>query len=192
MIEAKVRPARESDMQAIALIHAHYVLNTVKFVLPAGFSLVLSVSNKHQVVTFTETPRSVEDFIAEYTSIISQNLPYLVATDAGLKASSLSSSSSSEKVIGYANAHGFRGTKGAYRHTVEISLFCDVEFTGQGVGSVLLTALLNVLRRPEQYPELRHVMKGKGELATSVRQVLAVMSVDVDGQKQGLALKEFL
>lgn len=56
---------------------------------------------------------------------------------------------------------------------VEISLFCDPERQGQGIGSALLRRLLEEL--------------GKGE----VKQVIAVMSVDEAGPEKGLKLKAF-
>jgi L-amino acid N-acyltransferase YncA len=112
-------------------------------------------------------------FAKSYHDIVTdQRLPYLVAVDGDTQA-----------VLGYANAHGFRGVKGAYRHTVEITMFCHPDRTGKGVGSRLLGSLLQSLRE-----------KGKGGMGgddAEVRQVLAVMAVDEMGKGNGLKLKEF-
>ena len=106
-----------------------------------------------------------------------EKLPYLVAVDP-----------QTSDVLGYANAHGFRGAKRAYRHTVEISFFCHPKHTGKGIGPELLIALLNVLRSPTQHPTLRQNSQPEPPV---VKQVLAVMAVDETGKKSGLALKEF-
>lgn len=109
-------------------------------------------------------------------------LPYLVAVRAG----------SPTTVLGYACASGFRSERSAYRFTSELTLFCDPEHTGSGIGSRLLRALLSVLKAPEtfrsrsyngSYPE--------GVEPRRVRHLVAVMAVDETGKRSGLALKEF-
>jgi phosphinothricin acetyltransferase len=121
------------------------------------------------VATFTEEPSPLDTYIATYHRIISDQLPYLVAVD-----------DTSEKILGYANAHRFRGSKGAYRHTVEISLFCDSKHIGHGVGSALLKQLLAALK---------DISESGSD--TRICQVLAVMSVDENSPEQGLGLKAF-
>ncbi|KAI0073678.1 GNAT family N-acetyltransferase [Panus rudis PR-1116 ss-1] len=153
-----IRPAEAADLEAIAAIHTHYVLNTV--------------------ITFTEEPLPKEFFLSAYESILSHGLPYLVAVD-----------ESSSTILGYANAHPFRTMQSAYRHTVEISLFCHPDQRGKGVGSLLLRQLISVLRDPAGHPELCH-SSSQGQVI-AVKQVLAVMSVDEMAEGKGLRLKEF-
>lgn len=119
-----------------------------------------------------------EDFVSTYQTITNkENLPYLVAVD-----------TQTSDVLGYANAHGFRGAKGAYRHTVEISLFCHPGHVSKGIGSKLLTSLINVLADPQTHSLLRCHPEAE---QPPIKQVLAVMAVDETGKKNGLALKEF-
>ena len=119
-----------------------------------------------------------ECFISTYQAITKQeNLPYLVAVD-----------SQTSNILGYANAHGFRGSKGAYRHTVEISLFCHPTHLSKGVGSKLLKSLINALYKPLEHSSLRSYPETE---PPPIKQVLAVMAVDENGKRNGLALKEF-
>lgn len=128
-------------------------------------------------MTFSEEPLTSDALLESYRQIVSQHLPFLVAVD-----------SSCGDVVGYANAHNFRGSKGAYRHTVEITLFCHPDHIGRGIGPQLLTALLNVLREPAKHTNLLIAASGEARV---VKQVLAIMAVDETGKKSGLALKEF-
>ena len=126
-------------------------------------------------MTFVQEPRPLADDETGYETITAtQRLPYLVAVDA-----------SSSAVVGYSNAHLFI-TREAYRFTVEISLFCDPNFTGRGVGSRLLESLLDVLRDPAAHPEL-----APPEARGDVKNVIALMAVDLSGKGGGLALKAF-
>jgi len=132
-----------------------------------------------QVLTFVEEPKPLEEFESTYHSISSRGLPYIAAASA----------ESPAEVLGYAYAQGFRDGKGAYRHTVEVTLFCHPDHRGKGIGSMLLTELLSALRAPEEHSRYR---SGGADVAPrSVRQVLAVMAVDDEGPRNGLALKEF-
>lgn len=96
----------------------------------------------------------------------------------------------SQQVVGYASAHNFRGSKGAYRHTVEISLFCHPDYVGRAVGRKLLTSLLEVLEHPDRNSDMLVNSRPKAP-TPDIKEVLAVMAVDPDGKRGGLALKEF-
>lgn len=161
--EIEVRATRESDLLAIAEIHKYYVLNTVAL---SNHAFCCSVADSRpQVLTFVEEPHDLDYFVSAHRSIAAQKLPHIVAVD-----------QSSSTVLGYVYAQGFRGTKGAYKHTVEITLFCHPDHQNKGVGSKLLTSLLCTLRERKEPP---------------VRQVLAVMAVDEAGKGHGLALRTF-
>jgi len=58
-----VRPAQDSDGEAILAIYAHHVL--------------------HGLGTFEETPPSAAEMAARRTAVLAQGLPYLVAEEAG-------------------------------------------------------------------------------------------------------------
>ncbi|KAL2023879.1 hypothetical protein VTK56DRAFT_656 [Thermocarpiscus australiensis] len=159
MADIDIRAATEADMPSVARINEHYVLNTV--------------------MTFATETHPLQRFIDQFREIAEDGLPYLVAVARG----------GSSQVLGYTNAHAFRRNRGAYKHTVEITVFCDPAHTGNGIGSRLVKTLLDVLREPARYPELR--IGGMVGPPPDVRQVIAVMSVDEKGKRNGLALKEF-
>src|ERR1700733_6775951 len=79
------------------------------------------------LITLAIVPSTDDELLSKYKFITSQGLPYIVAVDA-----------SANSAIGYAYVTGFRGFKGGYKHTVELSLFCHPEWRGQGVGTLLL------------------------------------------------------
>ncbi|MEL7974963.1 N-acetyltransferase family protein [Isoptericola sp. F-RaC21] len=80
-------------------------------------------------VTFDETPPSADAWAARFTDLAARGLPFLVAEDAG-------------DVVGYAYATPWR-PKAAYRYTVEDSVYLAPGAQGRGVGTLLLSALLD-------------------------------------------------
>lgn len=132
---------------------------------------------ENTVITFATEVLSDEAFLASYRDITAARLPYIVAVDL-----------ESKNVVGYANAHGFRKPMGGYRHTVEISLFCHHEFKGQRIGTLLLRKLLDVLKEPDEYPE---IVKKPRLGDPRITQVLACMAIDETGPKQGFGLADF-
>jgi L-amino acid N-acyltransferase YncA len=145
------------DLAHINQIHRYFVENTV--------------------VTFSTVPKTDEQVLSGYKSVISSGLPYIVATDGD-----------SGAVLGFTYASSFRSSKSGYRHTVELSLFCHPEQTGKGIGTSLLKKLLDVLREPKLHPEYVGHARSEDE---KVRQVIACMAIDDIGDKGGLRLKEF-
>ncbi len=89
----------------------------------------------HGLATFEETPPDVDEMLARHAAILAQGLPYLVAEHAG-------------RIAGYAYASAFR-PRPAYRHTVENSIYLDPRSDRQGLGTLLLRALIE---RCEQGP----------------------------------------
>lgn len=121
---------------------------------------------ENTVLTFAKTPKSDVEILGNHQDIMSRGLPYFVAVD-----------ESTQAVLGYTYVSPFRSGLAAYVHSVELSLFCHHEHTRKGVGTLLLTRLLEFVRQLGE--------NGK------VRQVLAIMAVDETGAKNGLGLKEF-
>ncbi|MEE4593314.1 N-acetyltransferase family protein [Streptomyces sp. DSM 41524] len=126
---AVIRDATHADLDAIAAIFGHYVTETV--------------------VTFEETPPTVEDWARRLVELTDRGLPFLVAEVAevadGLTASEGDDRTASENgrltVAGYAYAGPWR-PKPAYRHTAEDAIYLAPGRTGAGLGAALLDALL--------------------------------------------------
>ena len=163
-----LRPATEADMSPIAKWHAWYVENTM--------------------ITFRTTAVEVSELVEGYNKIKEQRLPYIVAVPAD--EDDAKDASGESLILGFCYVGGFRSMKAGYFHTAEMSLFCHPEHRGRGIGSMLLRHLLAILKEPEKFPEYAQPREPRrGE--ERVRQLLAVMSIDPEGKKNGLALKEY-
>lgn len=82
----------------------------------------------HGLASFEIDPPDTAEMTRRRAHIIQQGLPYLVAEIGG-------------RIGGYAYAAPYRA-RPAYRHTVEDSIYIDRDFTGHGIGSALLPALI--------------------------------------------------
>ncbi len=80
------------------------------------------------VATFEETPPTATEWAGKLADLRTRTLPFLVA-EAGAG------------VVAYAYAGPWR-PKPAYRHTVEDSVYLAPEWTGRGLGRLLLTELV--------------------------------------------------
>jgi L-amino acid N-acyltransferase YncA len=78
--------------------------------------------------TFELEPPAAEEMSARRSKILTLGLPYLVAER-------------DSKILGYAYAGQYRPRPG-YQFTIEDSVYIDPEHLGQGLGHVLLTALI--------------------------------------------------
>ncbi|WP_017555981.1 GNAT family N-acetyltransferase [Nocardiopsis baichengensis] len=117
---ARVRPAHEGDMEAVASVYAHYVAETV--------------------ATFDEQAPDAAAWRARFLDLQERGLPFLVA-DAGDGANSGESAESGGGIAGYALAAPWK-PKSAYRFTVEDSIYLAPGRTGGGLGTELLRALI--------------------------------------------------
>ncbi len=81
------------------------------------------------VATFDEEPPSLDAWSARFADLAARGLPFLVAELEG-------------EVVGYAYASPWR-PKSAYRYTVEDSVYLAPEAQRRGVGTRLLSALLD-------------------------------------------------
>lgn len=113
MIE--IRPAQDSDLEAIQAIYAHHVLTGTG--------------------SFELEPPSVDEMRNRMTAVHANKLPYLVAVQAGKHPGDQS------EVVGYAYANWFR-PRMAYRFSVEDSIYIAPKAQGHGLGRVLLEALV--------------------------------------------------
>ena len=94
---------------------------------------VLDIYNHYvatSTVTFDEHPLSLAAYQAKAGLIREHGYPFIVAADA------------SGAVLGYAYTSPWR-PRAAYRHTAESSIYLAEEATGQGLGRVLLTDLID-------------------------------------------------
>ncbi|KAH7128519.1 acyl-CoA N-acyltransferase [Dendryphion nanum] len=159
-----LRPCTHDDIPAIAAILDYYVLNTV--------------------ITLALTPSPPEDIHDKWQDTLSNGFPYIVAVhdtaddDEPGKAS----------VVGFAYVNGFRSERKGYRHTAELSLFCHPDHTAQGIGSVLLTKLIAIVKAPDQFPDFVATPRSEEDRITSI---IACMSLDETGWKKGLGLRDF-
>ncbi len=78
--------------------------------------------------SFEEIPPGITEMHARYTAIRALGLPYLVAEIDG-------------EVLGYSYASPFR-PRSAYRYTIEDSIYIAPFVIGQGIGTTLLSALI--------------------------------------------------
>jgi L-amino acid N-acyltransferase YncA len=124
-------------------------------------------------------PPTTEDIRNSWNASTSKNLPYIVAVDA-----------EDDNILGFCSAGHFRGGGGraGYRHTVELSLFCHPKHVKRGVGSMLLDKLIDVLKAPEQFPEIVSTPRIAED---KVRMLIACMSVDETTWNEGLGLRDF-
>jgi L-amino acid N-acyltransferase YncA len=82
----------------------------------------------NSVVTFEEIPPTEAHWRRRLEDLAARPLPFLVAEVGG-------------RVVGYAYASPWR-PKAAYRHTVEDTVYLAPEWTGKGLGRLLLERLL--------------------------------------------------
>ena len=132
------------------------------------------------VITFKLAVTSEIEHIATFDNAASQRLPFLVAVDRPGEPQA-----GADVVAGYAYCTGFRSGKAGYSRTAELSLFCAPAQRGRGVGTALLNALLRALTEPEQCSEL---FRDEGD---RIRQLIACMAVDIEGQEEGWGLKRW-
>lgn len=132
---ALVRPLAAADLEAVARIYAHYVTDST--------------------ATFETVPMTVADWAEKAEDIARRGWPFLVAVEED--GDSGGNSGGGGAVIGFAYATFWRA-RPAYDRTVEETIYLDDAATGRGIGTQLLTAVLD------------------GARAAGARQVLAVVS----------------
>jgi L-amino acid N-acyltransferase YncA len=181
-----IHPAHPVDIPQIHAIFAHYVSNTV--------------------LTFTLPPLSLDLISARLHTVTQmEKMPYLVAVetpgadnDAEAGEGNLGAGEGEGQkrmVVGYAYTGGVRGSmeKHAFDHTTELSIFVKRGFERRGVGSALMAGILRELREINLKLGVG-VGGGKGAgppVEGEIRNVLAIMSVDEEGWKGGLGLRDW-
>lgn len=88
---------------------------------------------RETTITFEDEPVSAEEMRGRILAYTAEGYPWLVAEEAG-------------RIVGYAYAHRYR-ERAAYRHTCEVTVYCDPGRTGRGYGPRLMERLLDSLRQ---------------------------------------------
>ena len=91
------------------------------------------------LITFEEQPLIPEELLERIKSVTAE-YPWLVYEDNG-------------RVVGYAYATRWK-ERSAYRHTVEVAIYLDVQDIGKHIGSRLTAALLDELRNRKTHSVL--------------------------------------
>lgn len=84
----------------------------------------------HGFSTWNETAFDLNHFENMLVQLKKQNFPFFVIED-----------TDNQKIAGYADYSSFRSFTG-YRHTVEHSVYVAPEYTGRGLGKLLLQSLI--------------------------------------------------
>ncbi|KAF2017992.1 GNAT family N-acetyltransferase [Aaosphaeria arxii CBS 175.79] len=155
----QLRPCSHDDMPAIAAIMKHYVLNTV--------------------ITLAFDPPSIEELEKKWKKTIEAGYPYVIAFE---------DVDGVQQVVGFGCANGYRGDRRGYRHTAELSLFCHHEYTGRGIGPVLLNKLIQILKAPMHFPDFVPAPRGEDD---RTRMLIACMSHDDSSWGAGFGLRDF-
>ncbi|MBU2511067.1 GNAT family N-acetyltransferase [bacterium] len=87
---------------------------------------------ENTIVSFEEQPVSTLDMEERIAKVISSNLPWLIMED-------------KNSVVGYAYSSPW-SERGAYRHSVGVTIYLLHDHTGRGLGFELYSALFDKLR----------------------------------------------
>jgi len=107
----------------------------IRKVIPEDASDIASIYNYYvseTSITFETEQVSIPEMMQRILDISGQ-FPYLIYEEAG-------------RILGYAYASSWK-KRNAYRHTVESTIYLDSAAHGRGVGSLLMEALLDELKR---------------------------------------------
>ena len=107
----------------------------VRSASPADAEAVAEIYSHHVLTgtaTFDTEPPSSEFWAGKIVTILSHGWPFVVAESGG-------------DIVGYAYASQFRA-RPAYASTCENSIYVSADRTGQGIGTVLLEALIAAAR----------------------------------------------
>lgn len=134
-----VRSATPEDISQIHAIYSHYI--------------------SHTPTDMHHTPPDLVSFTADYESLVSRDLPYLVAVPSpGLNIQECSEKTDTTnnyiqdqrqdagRILGFIHGSPFRGHKVGYSHTAELTIICDPHAIKRGVGGALMKAFVVALQ----------------------------------------------
>lgn len=120
---------------------------------------------------------SEDNLLDTLREVNDSKLPYLVAVD---KAESI--------VLGFCYVQPFISHRAAYCHTVELVIYCHQDHQGEGIGSKMLSTLIDAVRTPDKYLNLVPVPR---PAETRVRHIIARMALDPSWRDGGWALARY-
>ncbi|OAT10801.1 GNAT family N-acetyltransferase, variant 1 [Blastomyces gilchristii SLH14081] len=170
----KVRTATESDIPQIYSIFTHYVRNTV-------------------ITLFANTP-PFSYMTKRFHKTQERGLPFLVAVEQLEQDDTCHGGNMAEKVCGYTLASPFRGYMLSYAPTVEMSLFVHPEYHSRGIGSTLLSSLIEALQEAKHlsYQVTGHAgSEARVHAEAKVKSILAIMTVNPEGKNGGEGLRDW-
>ena len=141
-------------------INIKFILNNlikIEKVTKKDILQILEIYNYHinfGLANFEEKEMSYEEFFELYNSIITLNLPFLVAKK-------------DNKIIGFIYLNKFRAKSG-YKHTFENSIYIDNQYRGMGIGNNLLIELLEASKKN---PNIKNIIAviGNFDSESSIR-----------------------
>lgn len=153
----------------------------IKIAAPKHIPSITAIQTHYacnSVLTFATSGLTEPEFQARYHNIVSENqLPFLVATlpakTRNFEKTQDETEKSEDVVLGYTYISPYRPNLQAYTHTGELSLFTHPDHLYKGVGSALIKALLEACKK------------------SRIKEVLAVMAVDVETRGGGLGLRDW-
>ncbi|MBV8044110.1 GNAT family N-acetyltransferase [Pluralibacter sp.] len=123
--------------------------------------------------SFEEVPPSVDEMRTRMKKLTGSGLPWLVALYRGI-------------LVGYCYAGPYR-PRPAYRYTLEESIYVDASMAGRGVGSALLTRLIDMCEQG-QWRQMVAVI-GDGNNNTGSLRLHKKHGFDVVGQLRSVGYK---
>ncbi|KLJ13734.1 hypothetical protein EMPG_11337 [Blastomyces silverae] len=170
----KVRTATESDIPQIYSIFTHYVHNTV--------------------ITFLSNTPPFSYITKRFHETQERGLPFLVAVEQPGQDNTCHGGNMTEEVYGYTLVSPLRGYMLSYAPTVEMSLFVHPDYHSRGIGSTLVSSLIEALKETKH---LSYEVTGDagsearvhGE--AKVKNILAVMAVNPEGKNGGEGLRDW-
>lgn len=128
---------------------------------------------EHGRASFEDVAPNAAEMAQRISQLTDNGFPWLVAKWHGI-------------IVGYCYAAPYR-TRTAYRFTVEESIYVDASMTGQGIGSELLSALID---RCEQGPWRQMIaVIGDGENNTGSQRLHKQLGFEVVGQLRSVGFK---
>ncbi|KXN84169.1 Phosphinothricin N-acetyltransferase [Leucoagaricus sp. SymC.cos] len=155
---------------------------------------------ENTVISFRLSPIGVDFFEDILNTTCAHDLPFFVATTLASPtepSTDVEGILVVENVIGYAYAMPWRASYAAYRHTIEISIYVHPEYQSVGAGTALMDTLMTALRTtrvrdPTANPDMvKDCDDDDGGLEKAdgtgrIREVLVIMSLDIEGRDGGL------
>lgn len=108
-------------------------LRTVERTDAAAIAAIYNHYVNNSTITFEENVVEAEEIAGRIGDVLSRHLPWYLAVEQDI-------------TVGYAYATPWR-SRSAYRFAVEVTVYVAQGHTGKGIGTLLYTALLDIVRK---------------------------------------------